>query len=249
MLIGTQGPSSVRNCGYSLVELMISIVLGMIVIGSVITLVVAVITTNAQTIRSTRLTQELRTLMEVIGRDAERARLMSDPISNIGNPPDPANPALGPANPNTHISDNDPTNDCLQFSYADPDTGTNRAVTFAFRNNAIFAGENGNAPLVNWTDPDGNVRQRTELVACNAATVRLSSPEITVSDFVVEVLDDRTAAGTEDPTLWVDCNQGDSILALQVEGSLAADADVQRRVTDRIRIGSTDLKLNPVCYN
>lgn len=235
--------------GFSLVELMISIVLGAILLAATLTLVVSVMRSNAETIQSTRLTQELRTLVEVIGREAERARLMADPMANIGNPPNPLDPTVGPFNPNTRVDDD--TGGCLRFSYADPNASggsNNTAVTIAFRNGALFVGQQQDAPLETWTDPNGDDRQRTQLLACNAANVQLSSPELVVTNFVVEVLDDLDVDGGEDPTKWVDCDEPDSVLVLQIEGQLAADPDITRQVTDRIRIGSTDLKINPVCY-
>ena len=258
----SRDPSCTKQTGFSLIELMISLVLGLILIGSVLTLVVSIMGSNAETIRATRLTQELRTLVEVIGREAERARFMADPLSNIGNPPDEDDPTVGAKNANGLIDDS--AGDCLRFSYAEPDgtSGTNNtAVTFALRDGAIFVGRQRDAPLETWTDPDGNDRERTTLVACDDADVRLSSPEILIEAqdpadpaFVVSVLDDADAIVNEDGTAgtdgWVDCDQPDSILVLELSGKFAAGGgdDFARKVSDRIRIGSTDLKIHPSCY-
>jgi len=73
-----------RIRGFSLIELMIAMVAGLLVSGAAIALIVAVIKSNAETIRATRLTQELRTTAEVIARDLRRARSVQDPIANIG---------------------------------------------------------------------------------------------------------------------------------------------------------------------
>ena len=59
--------------GFSLIELMVSVVLGLLLVAAVLSLVVSVTKTNADTIRSTRLTQELRTLLEVVSREVTRA--------------------------------------------------------------------------------------------------------------------------------------------------------------------------------
>ena len=69
--------------GFSLVELMISLVVGLIVSGAALALVASIIKSNSDTVRSTRLTQELRATAEIIGRDLRRARSVSDPIGNI----------------------------------------------------------------------------------------------------------------------------------------------------------------------
>jgi prepilin-type N-terminal cleavage/methylation domain-containing protein len=76
--------------GFSLVELMIALVLGLIVSGAAIALVVAIIKSNRQTLQATRLTQELRATLAVIANDLRRARSVDDPLSTAlvpgGNP-------------------------------------------------------------------------------------------------------------------------------------------------------------------
>lgn len=73
-----------RNDGFSLVELMVAMVLGLIVGGAVITFIAATLQVNAETLQSTRLNQELRTLSQVLIREIRRARFAQDPIADIG---------------------------------------------------------------------------------------------------------------------------------------------------------------------
>jgi prepilin-type N-terminal cleavage/methylation domain-containing protein len=75
-----------RQAGFSLVELMIALVAGLIVSGAAVALVVSIMKSNADTIRATRLTQELRTTAEVISRELGRARGVQDPVANVGTP-------------------------------------------------------------------------------------------------------------------------------------------------------------------
>ena len=76
--------------GFSLVEMMVAMVLGLIVAGAAIALVVAIIRSNRQTLQATRLTQELRATLAVIANDLRRARSVDDPLSTAlvptGNP-------------------------------------------------------------------------------------------------------------------------------------------------------------------
>jgi len=72
--------------GFSLIELMISLVVGLIVSGAAVALVAAIGKSNADTVRATRLTQELRATTEVIARDLRRARSNVDPIANVSSP-------------------------------------------------------------------------------------------------------------------------------------------------------------------
>lgn len=66
--------------GFTLVEMMIALVLGLLVVGAVIALVVSMMKANQQTIQATRLTQELRATTAVIAADVKRARGVEDPM-------------------------------------------------------------------------------------------------------------------------------------------------------------------------
>jgi len=81
---------STRQRGFSLVELMVGAVVGLIVSGAVVALILAIIHSNRQTLQSTRLNQELRATLAVIANDLRRARAVDDPLSTAvvpgGNP-------------------------------------------------------------------------------------------------------------------------------------------------------------------
>lgn len=74
-------PGTAKSQGFSLVELMVAMVLSLIVIGAVIALVLAMIRANNQTLRATRLTQELRATLAVVANDFKRARSVVDPLT------------------------------------------------------------------------------------------------------------------------------------------------------------------------
>ncbi|MGI8561471.1 MAG: PilW family protein [Luteimonas sp.] len=59
--------------GFSLIELMIALVAGLIVIGAVLAFTVATVRAYSENIRSTRLTQDLRSGMNVVQRELRRA--------------------------------------------------------------------------------------------------------------------------------------------------------------------------------
>jgi prepilin-type N-terminal cleavage/methylation domain-containing protein len=79
-----------RTQGFSLVELMVALVVGLIVVGAVLALVVSIMKSNRQTLQSTRLNQELRATMAVIANDLRRGRSVTDPLTTAkaigGNP-------------------------------------------------------------------------------------------------------------------------------------------------------------------
>lgn len=72
------------SSGFTLIELLVSVALGLIVIGSVLALTTSMLRANAQTIATTRLTQELRAVSEIVARELRRARFQEGTILQIG---------------------------------------------------------------------------------------------------------------------------------------------------------------------
>ena len=104
-----------RQRGFSLVEMMVALVLGLVVTGAVLALVVAIIHSNRQTLQSTRLNQELRATLAVIASDLRRARSVQDPLTTA---------LLPGGNPYQAVSATMPAADagCLLYGYdADED--------------------------------------------------------------------------------------------------------------------------------
>jgi prepilin-type N-terminal cleavage/methylation domain-containing protein len=62
-----------RQKGFSLVELMISLTLGLVVMGGALSIVTSILATNTSTLKMTRLNEELRTVMMMLTRDLRRA--------------------------------------------------------------------------------------------------------------------------------------------------------------------------------
>jgi Tfp pilus assembly protein PilW len=164
--------SRARMSGVSLVELMVALVAGLIVSGAALALIIAIIKSNADNIRATRLTQELRVTAEVVARDLRRARGIEDPIANIG-----ADSAamLKACNVITPVASGVPSS-CVTFAYdcVSATSGTFRAIALA----------------------DGKVRiatSSTAIPACPTASTgtQLSSDALTINKFdVVKALND-----------------------------------------------------------
>ncbi len=95
-----------REAGFTLIELMVSLVLALVVMAAVTTLVVAVIRSNRQTLQATRLNQELRATLNLVANDLRRARSVGDPLSE----------ALGP---NDFADIRTPGNVCAIYAYDD----------------------------------------------------------------------------------------------------------------------------------
>jgi type II secretory pathway component PulJ len=101
--------STPRVCtsGFSLVELMVALVVGLVVVGAVLALVVAIMKSNRETLQATRLNQELRATLAVIANDLRRARSVDDPLKEAMTPG---------GNPYAAVST--ATNECVVYAYA-----------------------------------------------------------------------------------------------------------------------------------
>lgn len=64
---------SIRNSGFSLVEMMVALAAGLIVSGAVIAFLLSSMKSNGEYVQSTRLTQELRNTLDLVTRDLSRA--------------------------------------------------------------------------------------------------------------------------------------------------------------------------------
>lgn len=143
--------------GFTLIELMIALAVSLIVALAAVGFVVSLIKGNTENLKVTRLTQELRALSEVMGREVRRARYVADPVGLIG--------SAGTNNRDT-ITINAGA-DCILFSYDEPPNPPSPAVTVS-RSIRL----NGNNIYLNTAPPVGN--------PCTGGS-RLSTPEVRIT--------------------------------------------------------------------
>ena len=163
--------------GFTLIEMMVSITIGMIVAAGAVSLIVAINQANSETIQSTRLTQELRSLATVISDDLKRTRRIDDPISMVGQgltKSCPTTPTT-PAQPCYTITAT--TAGCIAYGY----TGVSR-------NSA-----NGTSCKM----PDGTGSGSTCASIYNYHSVRLANGAVVLDQLI---FDPNVAAGTALPT-------------------------------------------------
>jgi Tfp pilus assembly protein PilW len=75
-----------RMGGFSLVEMMVALVAGMIVLGAVLAFTVSSVRANSDYVQSTRLMQELRNISGFITAELKRAGYDEDAMKYVGNP-------------------------------------------------------------------------------------------------------------------------------------------------------------------
>ncbi|BCT92983.1 hypothetical protein LYSHEL_20060 [Lysobacter helvus] len=114
MLIRRALPSPRNARGFTLVEMMVAIVLGLLVVSAVLAFIFSLIRANSETVLSTRLNQELRATMSLVANDLRRARGLADPIAAVNQGGTVTNPFS-----NVDVS----TAGCARYSYAEDIAG------------------------------------------------------------------------------------------------------------------------------
>lgn len=216
--------------GFGLVELMISILVGLIVIAAVTSLVLATLRTDRETLQMTRLTQDLRSVMALVTRDIRRAGYWPYAIEDIGsglstNPHDAITFYSGAA---IDEPDDGLDADCIYYSYHDDSAGSASSIDdleikgFRYDEDSLAieamtsdAGSDDSCATdsSDWQPlTDNNPSERTV--------------EITGFSF-------RTVDGDPFP------NAGGVMIreiVVSLEGRLADDPDVTRRIEETIRV-------------
>ncbi len=183
--------------GFSLVELMVSITVGLIVAAAAVALIVSIDRANSETIQSTRLTEELRSLASVIAGDLQRARGTFDPIASVGAGSSGVCPITAQTTPTAMqpcyklaVSSG---NDCVQYGYSGARTagdayGSSGTLTSAYLFNyrAISLVNNTIRMAATSIDPtsSGSTIAASKVEACpTSSTVgtAISSPQVKIS--------------------------------------------------------------------
>lgn len=144
--------------GFTLVELMIAMAVSLIVALAAVGFVVALIKANSENLQVTRLTQELRSLSDVVGREVRRARYVADPVGLIG--------LTGTGNRDLI---NTATAGCIIFRYDEPPNPPTPTVTVS---RSIYLSAAEEAVYLNSTGTtcSGGARLSTEQVRITGLT-------------------------------------------------------------------------------
>ncbi|MDO9371046.1 MAG: prepilin-type N-terminal cleavage/methylation domain-containing protein [Gammaproteobacteria bacterium] len=110
-----------KHNGFSLVELMIAITVGLVIVTGVLTLFLSAVRSNSDNLRTTRLNQDLRSAMAVMVRDIRRAGAWARAADSVVTPA--ANPFTSTAT-TTDLTINDltanVTGNCITYTYDNP---------------------------------------------------------------------------------------------------------------------------------
>lgn len=176
--------------GFTLVELLIAMVIALIVSFAAISFFLSLARANAEELRVTRLTQELRAISEVVGREIRRARYVADPIGNVTQAG-----AGAPPQDNDALTINAAGN-CLSLQYDRPPSETPGLVE-----RAIYL-DNGRVYLSSTTSCSGGTPISSEQVVISGLSFDndMSPPydSSAVASFVRARISGRLASATGD---------------------------------------------------
>jgi Tfp pilus assembly protein PilW len=240
-----------KQAGFSVVEVMVALVAGLIVVGAVLAFTLSSLRSNAQFIRSTRLTQELRTSLQMVSDELKRAGYDDDAISYVGDPASPSSPftRILISGANTDAS-------CIIYAY-DRSGGT--AGTLDFDNGEVRAFRHGLATISGASVGVIEMAQSTNAaLSCpnsTAAQADYSTYPATCANGWCPMTDPRIVniqAFRIDPTITNVGTVAIRSLDVLLRGQLVAESDVVRETSSTVKVRTdcvattvTDCQLAP----
>lgn len=162
-----------RVSGFSLVELMVSIAVGLMVLAGITTMFAHNVKASGDTLKMARLHQELQAVMSLMTRDLRRAGYWGSASLSIGSGTSNTNPFTLDA-PSQYGSE--PANSCITFSYdrngdgavTTSPSGDDERFGFRLRNRAVETRQSGaTCSETGWEDI--NDTTTTEITGLNFA--------------------------------------------------------------------------------
>ncbi|GAB2494170.1 type IV pilin [Pseudoxanthomonas sangjuensis] len=216
-----------RQAGLSLIELMIAMVAGLIVIGSALAFTVSTVRAYGENIRSTRLSQELRTGMNLVVRELRRAGYDSAAVTRVMT----SDPPSGFINLSIPASGG-----CIFYEYDRNVGGMGDAPTASEKRGIRYS---GGAVQMNTSDADSNCggSNWTDLTDPRVVNIVDFKPALYESPFCT-VIASRDADGNK---VYDTVRGSVRVVSLCLKGGLASDPSVVRQLTDSVRIRAEDL--------
>ncbi|MDD5267265.1 MAG: prepilin-type N-terminal cleavage/methylation domain-containing protein [Methylococcales bacterium] len=216
-------PKEPMEAGFTLIELMISIVIGLIVLSAVISMFVTMIKSDNDNLKSIRLNQQLRAAMSLITRDIRRAG-----FDGLG-----ATRAAGSYPFSTPLSrltignnDHGNANSCVGFAYDEDKDGIDdgNAERYGYR----------------WDSVDGAIEIRKSGIACTVGGWENLTDETLIELFP------ETIAGVTHPglefveTFVIEACMYIRQIEITIRGRLRKDNTVARTISEIVKIRNED---------
>lgn len=218
-----------RQHGFSLIEMMIGLAVGIIVVGAVSSFAVATLRSSSQNIQSSRLTQDLRTAMTLVTRELRRSGYDAVAVSRLGTGSELSNyttlqaPPYGPSG-------------CLSYQY-------NRLSGNQFR--AIRA-NSGSLEMATATGAITNCANGTWEVVSDPDVVTITAFEPSETREPFSSIVESKVVGS-DTEAMAGCGVVRNI-SIGITGSLATDASVSRSIRDQVRVRADPVRFVKKTY-
>ncbi len=228
-----------RASGFSLVELMVSIAVGLVVLAGITTMFAHNVKAGGDAMKMARLNQELQATMSLMTRDIRRAGYWGKACCTIGNP-DTTSCTIG--NPDTTACPvGNPQNNNL-FTLDTPSPNPGSCITFSYDRNGdgnVDVGSSGTSPA---NDPDerfgfrlrsGALETRQSGADCAAGgwdgITDTVTTEITGLTFELVTKNVDIGAATTSEIIVRE-------VTITLSGQLRRDTAVSRTLRDKVRV-------------
>jgi prepilin peptidase dependent protein B len=229
-----------KQTGYTLIELMIALVLGLIVVGAAVSIYIATIRSSSDIIKSARLSHDLDSALAIMVNDIRRAGYWGGAMvgSDSRN-----NPFTQPA---TDL--HSPSADCVLYTYDANDDGivdpTNGHEYYGFKLNGTniqmrLSGSSTNNCDLNTDDWETlNVSEGNEQIEVTSLTFTEPFKCLRKRVGVADLSYDTTCA---DAATAGNLVTGDSVIetreiAIEIDGRVKSDPAVTKKVTGQVKI-------------
>lgn len=220
--------------GVSLIEVMISIVAGMIVVGSVIAFTVSTMRANAQNVEATRLSQDIRSSLSLMAGELRRAGWDENAVRVVDNLSGYTSPFRGVAVGTSVVA-----NDCVIFGY--DNAGGTAGVAEPGEIRAFRRVEVGGIGVLEVHRGGG-----TAAPSCTAASANYASfpPSCSTTSFWCPFSDPRavdvTALSFVQTLLPATCTAAPCAwsrrIAVSIAGELVTSPDTVRSMQSQVRV-------------
>ena len=202
-----------KHRGFTLIELMISIVIGLIILAAVVGMFVTLIKSDNDNLKSIRLNQELRAAISLITRDIRRAGANQNAAINSSTIP-PTNPFSVVGGTRLTIAANQQgiLNSCVIYSY-DANDGSNEA--YGYRRDST----------------DGTIEARAAGGLCSA------SGWLTITDDHLVNITALTFTDTTVTQAGVNIRQ----ITITLSGQLRRDSSVTRTLSETVKVRNDEI--------
>lgn len=221
-----------RQAGFSLVEMMVAIVAGLIVIGAALAFTVSTVRAYSEHIKSTRFSQELRTGMNLMVRELRRTGYDAASTSRVSTD----------LNPTEFRNLATPATGCIVYGYDQQQDGTLGNAPADVDKRAIRLSSNKLQVRTSAAaDCTGDDTVWSDLTDPRVINITAFAPTVYESPFCEAAPGRDTDGNGTNDTFDVTTGSVTSV-SLCLKGALASDSSIVRQITDTVRIRADNLQ-------